>query len=104
MERAGEEVSQSTFVDKANPVDEILQVRAQIHGDFSLDAATAQMLKKILRECENWERLSSVQREALEMICTKLSRIMVGNPHHKDHYDDIAGYARLVAQRLPGAE
>lgn len=91
----------STFVNHDRPTDAILEERGKVHGDFSLDAATSQRFKKMLCECENWDKLSAVQREALEMICTKLARIMVGNPHHKDHYDDIAGYARLVAQRLP---
>lgn len=81
-------------------MDEVLQDRKQIHGDFSLDAGMAQRLKTLLRDGENWSKLSSVEREALEMICTKLGRIMVGNHRHKDHWDDVAGYARLVSQRL----
>ena len=91
MERAGKP-EQTT--------DEILSERGQIHGDFSADSAIAQQLKQLLRSKENWEKLSSVQKEALEMICTKLGRIMVGDPRHRDHWSDIAGYARLVEVRL----
>lgn len=39
-------------------------------------------------------------QEALEMICTKISRICHGNALHKDHWDDIAGYAQLVAEKI----
>jgi len=42
------------------------------------------------------------QWEALEMIATKLSRIVNGNPNKIDNWDDIAGYATLVADRLRG--
>jgi len=30
----------------------------------------------------------------------KLSRIIYGNYNHVDHWDDIAGYALLVADRI----
>ena len=78
----------------------ILQERQKVHGDFQADAYTAQSLKDILHLSPNWETLTVVQREALEMICTKLGRIVVGNPNHQDHWDDIAGYALLVSKRL----
>lgn len=80
--------------------DQILEERHKVHGDFSADAATAQRLKDLLRNTPNWAALTAVQREALEMICTKMARIMVGNNNHKDHWLDISGYATLVAQRL----
>ena len=49
---------------------------------------------------QNWKSLSEVQKEALEMIQHKIGRILAGNPDHKDHWDDIAGYAKLVSDRL----
>jgi hypothetical protein len=79
---------------------EILQERQKVHGDFSDDAYTAQMLKGILHHTPNWREMSPVQLEALELICTKIGRICVGNKDHKDHWHDIAGYATLVSQRL----
>lgn len=33
--------------------------------------------------------------EALEMICTKIARILAGNARESDHWSDIAGYAEL---------
>lgn len=78
----------------------ILQERQKVHGDFFFDAFNAQALKTVLRTSANWDNMSAVQREALEMICTKIGRICVGNADHKDHWDDIAGYALLVSKRL----
>ena len=47
-----------------------------------------------------FEALSKI--EALDMICHKIARIINGDPNHLDSWQDIAGYARLVAERLQG--
>jgi DNA-binding Xre family transcriptional regulator len=75
--------------------EEILAERATTHGDFSDNARISQALKGILSE----GHYTDLQQEALDMICLKLSRI-VCNPNVKDHWDDIAGYAKLAADRL----
>ena len=49
---------------------------------------------------KGWPKLRSAQRESLEVIATKIGRILGGDPTHKDHWDDIAGYAELVAREL----
>ena len=46
--------------------------------------------------------LDADQVEALDMIATKIARILNGNPDHVDSWIDIAGYATLVADRLKG--
>lgn len=79
---------------------ELLAERGQTHGDFSLHAQITQEIKQTMSEQRNWKDLSQVQKEALEMIAHKIGRILAGNPDHKDHWDDIAGYARLVTERL----
>lgn len=81
-------------------IDKLLEERGKVHGDFTERALIAQSLKSIVRDCPNWEDLSCTQAEALEMIAHKISRILAGNPNVKDHWDDIAGYARLVSMRL----
>jgi hypothetical protein len=35
------------------------------------------------------------------MIQHKISRILNGNPNHIDSWADIAGYAHIVAIRIP---
>jgi hypothetical protein len=47
-----------------------------------------------------WYKMRPDQREALEMIANKISRILNGNPDFVDSWEDIAGYAILVAERL----
>ncbi len=81
-------------------VHEILAERGKTHGDYSDHAAVTQELKRIMR-ANGWEKLNDCEREALEMIFHKIGRILAGNPHFRDHWDDIAGYATLVAERTP---
>ena len=102
-EEAKYAVSKSTKSLQSGPpptTEAILQERQKVHGDFGMDAHNAQSLKKILRESPNWLSMNYVQREALEMICTKIGRICVGDHNHQDHWSDIAGYATLVSKRL----
>ncbi len=81
-------------------VDQILQERGDRYGSFEQNATIAQALKKVLHMNENWHHLAYDQREALDMFCSKMARIMNGDPNYVDSWDDIAGYATLVANRL----
>ena len=81
-------------------VDQILQERGHRYGSFEANAATAQALKKVLHMNDSWFHLHYDQREALDMICHKIARIVNGDPNYVDSWDDIAGYATLVANRL----
>lgn len=81
-------------------VTEILAERQQTHGSFPTHAEIAQNLKALCRYHNGWEKLNPHQREAIEMICHKLGRILNGNPNHADHWADVAGYATLVANTL----
>lgn len=74
--------------------------REKTHGRFVYTARVAQELKEILSE--DFDRYNMVQAEGLDMICSKLSRIACGNPNEPDHWDDIAGYAKMVADYLRG--
>jgi hypothetical protein len=40
------------------------------------------------------------QKESLEMIASKIARIVCGDSNHHDSWHDIGGYAKLVADRL----
>lgn len=83
--------------------EELLKERGKVHGDFSDHARVAQNLKGMMVNSRNWAQLSSVEKEALEMIQHKIARVLSGDPTHRDHWDDIAGYAMLVSQRLDRA-
>lgn len=78
--------------------EEILNTREQSHGDYALTADISQRLKDVLTP--HIQCTTAVQRESFSMICTKLSRIASGSPDEPDHWDDIAGYAKLVSERL----
>ena len=79
---------------------QLTREREKTHGDYAESAYIAQGLKRVIWSGEGWRRLNEVQRESVEMFCTKLGRILAGNPNVKDHWDDIAGYAKLCSDRI----
>ncbi len=81
-------------------IDKILAERAQTHGSFKEHAAVTQELKDAMRRRDGWAKLTHSQREALEMVAHKIGRILSGNPHFEDHWDDCQGYLRLVSIEL----
>jgi len=89
---------------KADTVDAILDSRAKDYGAFADNARLAQALKRAMADHadEMGSLFSDEQWEALEMIASKMSRIVNGNPDKIDNWDDIAGYAKLVADKLRG--
>lgn len=81
-------------------VNETLNERGKRYGDFLHHAHISQYLKGAMRDCPKWVQLHSDQQEALEMIAHKIARILNGDPHYSDSWHDIAGYSRLVEERL----
>jgi hypothetical protein len=78
--------------------DELIQERHKTHGDFPANARLSQSMKEMFRDEPGWATLSNSRREALDMIALKLSRILSGKAHEADHWDDIAGYAKLASR------
>lgn len=89
---------------KAAGVDAILNERAGNYGSFATQARIAQRLKHVAHTAagEQGKTFATDQAEALDMIFSKIGRILNGNPDHVDSWVDIAGYAQLVADRLQG--
>ena len=79
-----------------NERDPVLVEREKTHGSFIMGSKVAQETKESFR----WgpSELKSQQREALDLIATKIGRIVCGQPMTKDHWDDIAGYAKLGSE------
>lgn len=76
--------------------DALISERHKTHGSWEHQAQLSQSLKSAIDHAQLPVRtLSKGQREAIDMICVKLSRIVVGNPNEPDHWLDIQGYARL---------
>lgn len=79
----------------------LLAERGKTHGDFRYHAAVTRELKRaFMRTVLRKKQLTDVQLEAVDMILHKLGRIAAGDPNFQDHWDDIAGYAKLVSQDL----
>jgi hypothetical protein len=79
---------------------DILSDRGQQYGDFAEQALLSQTLKYWAMPKSVVSEWEAYQREAMEMIIHKISRITNGNPDNVDSWRDIAGYATLVADRL----
>lgn len=81
-------------------INNTLAEREKTHGDFAEQARISQELSCVMKDFGQWHKLAVDQREAMEMICHKMARILNGNPNFHDHWHDIAGYATLAAKRL----
>lgn len=84
--------------------EQILAERGERYGKFQDHARLTQCLKINIRGhlALRGGALAADQQEAIDMICHKIGRIVNGDPDYVDSWDDIAGYARLVADRLRG--
>ena len=82
-------------------IENILEERGNRYGSLMDNARLAQLLKSDMRAARlAYVGLASDQKEALDMIASKISRILTGDTNYADSWVDIAGYATLVADRL----
>lgn len=81
-------------------IDETLKERGARYGEFPGHAKITQDLKRFFREQPKWAGMADDQQEALDMIAHKIGRIFNGDPDYDDSWRDIAGYAKLVSDRL----
>lgn len=79
---------------------ETLKLRDALYGDYGEQSVISCSLKDVMREGRNWSQLQGFQRETLEMIAVKMSRILNGDMNCYDSWHDIEGYAKLTADRL----
>lgn len=87
-------------------ISDILDERGKRYGKFKNHAEISQRLKYVVADALSKRKgeIADDQREALDMICHKIARIVNGDPDYADSWVDIAGYAQLVADRLQGIE
>lgn len=88
------------YHDTKTSLTDVLSEREKRYGNFADHAEITQGLKIEMRSAPKWYALSVDQTEALEMIAHKIGRILNGDPNYADSWVDIAGYAKLVADRL----
>lgn len=89
-----------------NSINTVLTERGHRYGKFITHAFITQEMKRLINAQlgERGKTLAADQQEALDMICHKIGRIVNGDPDYADSWVDIAGYAKLVADRLEGVE
>jgi len=85
---------------KGDTIDEILGQRGTRYGSFEDNAKTTQMLQNVLHSQAGWYNLSFVQRESIEMIMHKISRLVNGDPTYLDTVVDISGYNELMLNHM----
>lgn len=83
---------------KQIPINDTLTERGKRYGSFADHANITWRLKEVLHSHPKWTSLPFFIREALDMICHKIGRIMNGDSHYHDNWHDIAGYATLAEQ------
>lgn len=91
---------------KPSGIDGVLSERGARYGKFTGHAGVTQQMKTFTRIAlgARNKKLADDQLEALDMIFHKIGRIINGDPDYADSWVDIAGYAKLVADRLEGVE
>ena len=77
-----------------------LAERQRNYGDFSDNAEYAQQIKDVLRGGKSWNDMPYYMQEALDLIASKIARMLSGDPMYRDSWHDINGYSFLVEQRL----
>lgn len=78
----------------------LLKERARTHGDFEDVSRVAQEFKTTIWAMQETHGLPWLHKEALEMICTKIARIVCGDHNALDHWIDIKGYAQLALDHI----
>lgn len=81
-------------------VEDTLKNRGSVYGDRNTQAIAEMHLKDYFRQQQSWNRMSANMQSTMDLIATKLSRILVGDPAYLDNWHDIAGYATLVEKEL----
>jgi hypothetical protein len=86
-------------------VQSTLEQRGTRYGQFIGQAEVTQDFKRLLQNHlarRSYKVLPDIQQEALDMIFSKIARIINGDNNYDDSWHDIAGYASLVVKDLNG--
>jgi len=86
-------------------VQSTLEQRGSRYGEFIGQSEATQDFKRLLQNHlarRNYKVLPDIQQEALDMIFSKIARIINGDNNYDDSWHDIAGYASLVVKDLNG--
>ena len=81
-------------------MEDILNEREKTHGNYPIQAETAQSIKQCMKDTPNWNHIPAYYKESLEMVATKIARILHGDPYEPEHSRDGSGYFGLVTREL----
>jgi len=83
---------------------ETLNEREVTHGDYQATARLAEDIKRAIhRDFPDKPFGLSMHRHSMDLIATKLARLCHGDINCLDSWEDIAGYANLISERLKKA-
>jgi hypothetical protein len=88
---------------KTSSMDEIsatLAERGNRYGSFEIHAEYAERINNVYEQSPNWRTMNSDCKESLRIIANKIGRILNGDPEYDDNWRDIAGYAKLILDRI----
>lgn len=97
-------VVEHVSVPTTDTIDAVLTERGSRYGNFEDHARITQAIKHEIRQGDSYTKMEDDMVEALDMIAHKIGRIVNGDPRYADSWVDIAGYAKLVADRLQEEE
>ncbi len=83
-----------------NEIEKTMRDRSGVYGNFFDNSILMQKLKLLFRQGKRWRELSSNKKEALDMIASKIGRILGGEVSQRDSWLDIAGYAMLIVNSI----
>lgn len=81
-------------------VQDTLAQREEEYGQFSSNSFVAQTVKMAFHNARGWKDAPNDVKEALDMIASKISRILSATKEKADSWHDIAGYATLIEKRI----
>lgn len=80
-------------------IETTLAERGEKYGNYTDVARVAQGIKHLLRSGPTYNLKAPHERETLDMIASKLARLVCGQGGYVDSLHDIAGYATLSERR-----
>ena len=85
-------------------VRDLLEIRGGTYGQYKTVSKISQDIKRIMRESPNYKIMPDFARESLDMIASKIARILNGNYYYDDSWRDISGYAILAVMEIEELE
>lgn len=83
-----------------NEVQLVVSARDSSYGGFSGISKTCQSFKDLARNCPSWSSLAPCEKEGIDMIFHKITRILYAPNKIRDSWVDIGGYVRATLQAL----